>query len=254
MRYLTYVVLACALLRPEGIFGQGPLSPDSRERDRYHDIKRLLASNNFRPQVQASSANKPMGRFCADALGALISGDGVRVIAPTVEVEDLTHPRLQPWVRCWKTEDFIRRTGAAFGLGTRSFRLYRADVDRNAKNGQESILYAEWDHRKPPAHFGAGFTWMDTHTCEIHGGAPVHQRDTRDADGKGQVIESWATLVYYKEDTWALEAHGLLSTITQNWSDPVLPPRNPGYYVSLTTLASPDSRLERQSCTWSTVH
>jgi hypothetical protein len=41
-----------------------------------------------------------------------------------VQTDTVDHPALNYWVYCWKHEAFIERTGAAFGFGTRAFRLY----------------------------------------------------------------------------------------------------------------------------------
>jgi hypothetical protein len=225
------------------------------ERDRYERLKQTAAQNRFFPRLQLGkpTQDETMERFCTRAMDDIVSGKGVQPIEPSAQTTDVEDRRLKPWVDCWKNEEFIQRTGIAFGFGTQAFRLYRVDLDRNPKNGLEEVLYAEWDHKNPPMSFGARFTWMNTRTCTIRGGEPAVQRDTRNANGVGQIYDAHALLVRYRQEVWALQLNSLASTTTKSWADPAVPPIKPGYSLSLSTLAHASDRLGRRACTWSTI-
>ena len=230
---------------------QGPES----ERNRFENIRTTVEKREFFPGLQLGGPidGGSIKNLCGRAFRDIATGPGFEPIEPVLQTDHQHHRLLEPWTRCWKSEEFIARTGVAFGFGTQAFRLYRVDLDSNPKNGLEQVLYAEWDHKKPPAHFSARFKWMDPRTCNIRGGAPIVQRDTRDEKGVGSIYDSHAALVRYRQTIWALEVHSLAATFTKSLADSAKPPAASEYRLSMTTLPNAAGKSKGQSCSWSTL-
>jgi hypothetical protein len=250
------IVCVCALSASLPVEATDALPPKS-DRANFEKMNEIIARAAFFPR--SSYVNLiPRGgspeSFCAQALNDIRTKKGIQVVEPIVRTDDVRHPALRPWVSCWESKKFQERTNVYYGFGTRAFRLYRVEVDRNSQNGPEEVLYAEWDHKDPPAHFGAGFNWMETNTCTIRGGAAVFERDTRNAQGAGMITDSYGVLLRYKDETWALEIHGLKNTFTKSWGDPADPPKDPQYGLTMSTLPNAADKLgPPQICGWSTI-
>lgn len=143
--------------------------PESSEEER----QQLKNDSQYQAQTAA---------FCTDFYGAMQRADkAIQYIEPIVRTDNPNHPMLKQYHSCADAEDRPNWRGVGEGIyefihqiGDRAFRLYRLDLDGNAKNGLEEFLYAELDVKQTLA-MSPGYSQIDFERCETRQGLPVYQ-------------------------------------------------------------------------------
>lgn len=122
----------------------------------------------------------PASELCQTLFTALQQGSSdVTFVEPNVRTDDVHHPSLQRYAYCESEEHWERNAGREGymnqieqELGSRAFRIYRLDLDHDADNGLDEIIYGEPASAAP--HVRGTYAWVD-----IHDGDCVYRRSMR---------------------------------------------------------------------------
>jgi hypothetical protein len=120
----------------------------------------------------------PRSEFCEQFMNDFLANTNVLPVEPNVQTNDENDPRLAKWHRCENAEEKpadVETYEYLSELGGPPYRYYQIDLDGNAKNGAEDVIYTEiykeGDKRAGTGH--TGYHWIDLATCTGKGGAPV---------------------------------------------------------------------------------
>jgi uncharacterized protein YecT (DUF1311 family) len=144
------------------------------EADKLRFMRKIAGQQEFR-----SPKYPPNSEFCQQFLKDFsTSNDLVQAVEPDVKTNDEQDPRLDKWHQCenseQKAEDIPEYRYLSL-LGGPPYRYYRIDIDGNAENGKEDVIYTET--YKPGTHWAGtgetGYGWIDLKACIAKGGASV---------------------------------------------------------------------------------
>ncbi len=191
---------------------------DRQEADR-KAIKRIMAGAAFKAFVQDSQ------RFCSDFLKDFSQQKNIRYIKPIVEVDNYEDKRLQAFLtRCPKndfnvtyviyhpsmmgelaeaeargekiTNAYMEELGGIRYQAIGPFRLFRVDIDNDASNGDEYVMYAErYFSQERNAYWRNAYTIIDLEKCEVGPGVYVGRAEDY---GKTPHATDYTGIIRYK--------------------------------------------------------
>lgn len=129
-----------------------------RETDKLKEIQAIIERQGMEiPDRFPSHATvediRRIQRDCGRFLDDLKAGKDIEVIEPILRTDDPNHPGLARYQNaCRNIKSSEANYSDLSSIGTGGFRLYRLELDGNAKNGLEEVLYAEGN----PRVFGNG--------------------------------------------------------------------------------------------------
>lgn len=152
----------------------------SPEADKAELFRRLLLSHG--PFFRSCRRDPPpVSKPCQALFAALQKASGeIEFVEPDIRTDDIQHPALQRYAYCDSEEHWERNAGRQGfmvtsieeGLGSRAFRIYRLDLDGDAQDGLEEIIYGEPFSTEP--HLRGVYHWVD-----IHDGNCIYRRSMR---------------------------------------------------------------------------
>lgn len=198
-------------------------------------IQEIMSQGQFKAYIQDDK------KFCVAFLDDFTKQKRVEHIKPIVEVDDYNDPRLQNYFKqCPKaefhktiainphpqlhleiaereqelgrtlTEEELEENGGRIFHATKSFKLYKVNMDNDAKNGNEYILYAEGYKVKGSEgdkywyYTYGGYRTLDLKNCRY--GIGVSTRDPYNYEKK-QAIENYNGIIKYKGEYYVFDLY-----------------------------------------------
>jgi hypothetical protein len=161
-------------------------------------IVSIMHQEKFKAYIQDDK------KFCAAFLDDFTNQKGIEYIKPNVEVDNYDDPRLQEYLKGCPSRNFHKVTdyhshtlqaivdteqslGRALSeeelkeydvidfYATKNFKLYKVDIDNDAKNGEEYVLYAEdfYNGGINQYDISGAYIIIDLENCKDRGGFPA---------------------------------------------------------------------------------
>ena len=187
-----------------------PSATHKTDRELYEALRRILQTRSFFPTTETSDTPE-----CSMTLASL-RNNRVLIVEPVVRTDSAVDPRLKVFAACDTKENEGRNEiGQPFQrlsqLGTRSFRYWRGELDGNPENGDEHLVYAEWDTSAAYARLGpVGITAVDLNECSLWWGAGSEQNDRRQPPAKSGI---WTATDNY---TFVVRHNGVTKAVIVN--------------------------------------
>lgn len=180
--------------------------------------------------------------YCTTLLGALTKRSRLVVLEPTVRASSEDDPRLQKWRKCDQAEEEDVKDPknpylGPYMLGGGPFRYYRVELDGNAANGKEDILYHERGLGPNKTGF-TGYSWVDIEGCSFKRSWHLVANTYAGLLPAGQYRTS--VLATYKGEVLALE-------LTATYPKPQRPTE---YQYELRAYRFHDRENEPAACYW----
>lgn len=192
-------------------------------------IQKILSQGKFKAYIQKDE------KFCAAFLDDFTKQKGIEYIKPIVEVNDYNDPKLQDYFKQCPNKDFhktaeishartlqeiagkeqmlgrslsdeeLEEYGGIDFYATKNFKLYKVNIDNDAKNGDEYVLYAEGFYNDIINRYTyGGYRIIDLQQCRFRGG--VSSNDPFDYKNK-KPIENYNGIIKYMGEYYVFDLY-----------------------------------------------
>jgi uncharacterized protein YecT (DUF1311 family) len=191
-------------------------------------ILEMVRARPFRPSFDPDDTP-----YCKRMLSDLARGERIEAIEPRLRMDSEQNPGLERLNRC-AALDRAEADDPGFQffgpdqLSGPPYRYYQIELDGDADNGPEDVLYHEGQFSRM-GNGGPGYTWVKVEKCTIGGGAPV----------AGYGLYGIDVLAKYRDEVITLEL--MPQAHTDDGKEIV---------YGLTSLRLKDVEGEIRGCTW----
>ncbi|NLW35785.1 MAG: hypothetical protein GXY80_09935 [Syntrophorhabdus aromaticivorans] len=173
------------------------------------EAKKLAFIRQMLLQAREVTLSEDSRQHCHQMMKDLLAGKDIKAIEPDVRADSASDPRLARWNQCLhhvhkdlSDEEERKIYWSLRHLGDPPYRYYRVELDGNAKDGPEDLIY----HETPKENAGSastGYTWVDLKNCMIRGGFVSTGFLTKRSSKRNAVYLN--TLLRYKGQLWAAD-------------------------------------------------
>lgn len=218
------IVIAVVILYASLVLAGSNDASDQKIKEKKAAIIKIMNQGKFKAYIQKDT------KFCSAFLNDFIEQKQIEHIQPILEVEDYNDPKLQVYFkqcpnkkfngaivmsaraaeeiedmektlgRKLTDEELEKEIGGPNYYATKSFKLFKVNLDNDFNNGDEFVFYAE-GYRSPvrgkyvTEYTYGGYEILDLKNCKTKYGAST--RDPYDYE-KQQPIENYNGIIKYK--------------------------------------------------------
>lgn len=208
--YLIYFVFIWLIFFYFTAHAQETIQFDS-EAKKLEFVRQMLSKEKY----LRSGVDKPEPH-CELMMKDLLVDKNFKAIEPNVRADSADDPRLAKWKKCEDVE--ISPLGFHYlsDLGGPPYRYYKIELDGNTKNGSEDMLYYNMSDDIPLSR--TGYSWV--HDCEVK--RNFHITGALQMRPRKPNAVYLNTLVYYKDQLWAMEFIDGFSISFFHWYDKLM--------------------------------
>lgn len=183
-------------------------------------IRQMLLKEKY---LRPAAKDEELAPNCKIMMKDLLAGKNFKAIEPDVRADSIDDPRMAKWRQCEGKDyhDYDVDVQKFFDwldlrLGVPPYRYYKIELDGNKKNGLEDMIYYN-QPSDPHKQGNTGYAWVNLNNCEIKNGFPITGALETLSDKPNAVYLN--TLVYYKNQLWALDFVDGFDISLMRWID-----------------------------------